>query len=226
MRKKTLEPQQARSKESQARLMRAAREILNEKGLEAATVPRVAARAGLSAGSVYRRFPDKDALLRSVILDFVQRTEASNAAVLTPKLAKLGSLSDFAAMAVKTSLASYRKNARMLRAIHQFILAHRDAAFIKKVYEVEVRSVQRVTDFLLLKRKEIRHPHPARAVTFALMLLGFTLQEIIVLEVLPEVKDLRLPRNDDELAKELTRVFLSYLGVEYNSSVPIRSPSR
>ncbi|HXM19030.1 MAG TPA: helix-turn-helix domain-containing protein [Candidatus Tumulicola sp.] len=217
VRKKTLEPQQARSKESQARLMRAAREILNEKGLEAATVPRVAARAGLSAGSVYRRFPDKDALIRSAVLDFVQRLEAANAAVLTPKLAKLGSLSDFAKMAVKTSLAAHRKNARMLRAIHQFILAHPDTAFKKKVVEVEVRSVQRVADFLLLKRKEIRHPHPAKAVTFALMLLGAALQEIVVLDVLPEMEDPRLPRNDDELARELTRVFLSYLGVSYRA---------
>jgi AcrR family transcriptional regulator len=214
MRKKTLEPQQARSRESQARLMRAARQILNEKGLEAATVPRVAARAGLSAGSVYRRFPDKDAMLRSVILDFVQRVEASNAAVLTPKLAKLGGLSYFAELAVRSSVASHRKNARMLRAIRQFMLAYPDAAFDKKVVEVEVRSVQRVADFLLLKRKEISHPHPAKAVTFALMLLGFALQEIIVLDVLPEMEDPRLPRNDDELTRELTRVFLSYLGVD------------
>jgi len=213
MPKKTLTPKQARSKESEARLMLAARELLNEKGLVGTTVPRVAARAGLSAGAVYRRFPDKDALLRSVVLDFIQRVEAGNAAILTPKLAKLGSLSDFAKMAVKTSLASHRKSARMLRAIHQFVLAHPSDAFKKKVFDVEVRSVRRVANFLLLKRKEIRHPQPESAVTFALMQLGFALQAIVVLDVLPGLRDPRLPRNDEELAGELTRMFLSYLGV-------------
>jgi AcrR family transcriptional regulator len=206
-------PQQARSKESQERLMRAAREILNDKGLDAATVPRVAARAGLSAGSVYRRFPDKDALIRSVIIDFVQRAAASNEAVLTPKLAKLGTLSDFVKWAVRTSVAAHRQNARMLRSIRQFMLTHPNTAFEKKILELETLSVQRVADFLLLKRKEIHHPDPEKAVTFALMTLGFALQEIIVLDMLPDVEDPRLPRNDDELARELTRMFLRYLGV-------------
>jgi len=206
-------PQQARSKESLKRLMRAARQILNEKGLDAATVPRVAARAGLSAGSVYRRFPDKDALIRNVIIDFVERAAASNEAVLTPKLAKLGSLSDFVKWAVKTSLAAHRENARMLRSIRQFMLTYPNATFNKKILELETRSVQRVADFLLLKRKEIHHPDPEKAVKFALMTLGFALQEIIVLDVLPEMQDPRLPRNDDELARELTRMFLRYLGV-------------
>lgn len=193
--------------------MRAAREILNEKGLDAATVPRVAARAGLSAGSVYRRFPDKDALIRSVIIDFIERLAASNDAVLTPKLAKLGTLSDLVKWIVKTSLAAHREKVGMLRSIRQFALTHPSAAFKKKILELETLSVQRVADFLLLKRKEIHHPDPEKAVKFALMTLGFALQEIVVLDVLPDVADPRLPRNDEELARELTRMFLRYLGV-------------
>src|ERR1700756_4588701 len=63
-------PKQARSQQSMRRLIDAAREILNEDGLEAATIPRIAERAGLSVGSVYRRFPDKDALLREICLQY------------------------------------------------------------------------------------------------------------------------------------------------------------
>ena len=44
MRKNSFAPKQARSRESLERLMASAREILNEKGIEGATVPRVAAR--------------------------------------------------------------------------------------------------------------------------------------------------------------------------------------
>lgn len=37
-------------------------------GLEGATIPHIAARAGLTPGAVYRRFPDKDALLRELCM--------------------------------------------------------------------------------------------------------------------------------------------------------------
>jgi len=194
--------------------MKAARQVLNEKGLEGTTVPRVASRAGLSAGSVYRRFPDKDALLRSVVLDFLQSLDARNDAVLTPKLAKLGTLRTFIEMAVKTSIATHRQKAGMLRAIHQFVLSHPSSAFKKKVHALDARSVQRVADFLLLKKKEIKHPRPEEAVPFALMTLGFILQDVIALDVLPDVKDPNLPKNDDDLARELIRVLSTYLGIE------------
>ena len=72
--------------------------------------------------------------------------------------------------------------------------------------------MQRVADFLMLKRAEIDHSHPEQAVSFALMLVGFALQEIVVLDTLPTVPDPRLPKTDDELVQELTRAFLGYLG--------------
>jgi hypothetical protein len=52
--KKPIAAQQARSRESLGRLLKAAAEILQEEGLEGATIPRIVARAGLSPGAVYR----------------------------------------------------------------------------------------------------------------------------------------------------------------------------
>src|SRR5271165_5405649 len=72
MPKTVLPAHQARSRESLARLLKAAAEILNKDGLEGATIPRIAARAGLSPGTVYRRFADKDALLREVCLRLLE----------------------------------------------------------------------------------------------------------------------------------------------------------
>ncbi len=215
MAKKPLAPQQARSRESLERLMKAAREILNEKGLDAATVPKVAARAGLSPGSVYRRFPDKDALMRAVVLQTLESLDASTASVLTSDLAERLSLQAFAETLVRQSLAAQRRNAKMLRAMHQFILSHPSAAFKKKAAELNARSVQRVADFLLLKRDEMSHPDLRKAAPFALMLVGFALQEIIVFDALPGTPDPRLPKTDDELVEELVRAFLRYLGADY-----------
>ena len=212
--KKTFAPKQARSQESESRLLKAAVEILNEKGLAAATVPRVAARAGLSAGSVYRRFPDKDALLRTVVLGTLESLDVANKAVLTPQLAKRTSLRALAEVIVEQSLRSYRKNVGLLRALYQFTMSHPSQAFRLKVAALNLRAVQRVADFLLLKRKEVKHPHPERAVLFALMQVGITLQGIIVLDTVPEVREPWLPKTDEELARELTRVFLGYLKVD------------
>jgi AcrR family transcriptional regulator len=207
MPKKSLAPKQARSRESLARLMTAAREILNEKGIEGATVPRVASRAGLSSGSVYRRFPNKDALMRAVILETLESLDAAVAAGLTPELADRLSLQSFAEPMVRHRLTSQRQNAKMLRAMLQFSLSHTNAAFKAKITELNARSLERIAEFLMLKRTEINHPDPKKALQFALKLVGTMLQQVIVI-------DARLPGSDDELVEELVRAFLTYLGAE------------
>ena len=82
---------QQRSRETLDRLLDAAEAVLAEEGLEAATVPRIADRAGMSVGAVYRRFPDKDAVLRAVYGRFFaclaaqqQRPDAAAAAARLP----------------------------------------------------------------------------------------------------------------------------------------------
>ncbi|HXW77181.1 MAG TPA: TetR/AcrR family transcriptional regulator [Candidatus Eremiobacteraceae bacterium] len=194
--------------------MKAARELLNEKGIDGTTVPRVAARAGLSPASVYRRFPNKDALMRAVILEMLETLDAHTAATLTPELAERLSLEAFARTMIRQSLAAQRRGATMYRAMRQFILDHPSAAFKKKAAALSIRSVERVAEFLMRRRSEISHPYPRMAASFALMLVGFAIQEIAVFDVLPDVEDPRLPKTDDELVDELVRAFLSYLGVK------------
>jgi AcrR family transcriptional regulator len=212
--RKSLEPKQARSRGSMARLMKAAREILNEKGIEGATVPRVAARAGLSSGSVYRRFPNKDALMRAVILETMEELDAIAASGLTSELADRLSLQAFTEGMIRHRLVSQRQNAKLLRAMLQFTLAHQSVAFKKKVAEVNARSLQRVVDFLLLKRNEMSHPDPRKALPLALTFVTASLQQIIVLDVLPREPGERSPESDNELVEELTRAFLCYVGAD------------
>src|SRR5271165_2982790 len=90
--KQPLAPQQDRSRESLRRLLQAATEVLEEKGLEGATIPRIAARAGLSPGAVYRRFRDKDALLRTLLRELLRGVDKSSATLLTPDFIRQHSL--------------------------------------------------------------------------------------------------------------------------------------
>ena len=63
----------ADARRNQERLLAAARELIAERG---AGVPLedVARRAGVGIATLYRRFPDRDALLRAVVLDALTRT--------------------------------------------------------------------------------------------------------------------------------------------------------
>src|SRR5579864_9142978 len=104
MAKKTLAPQQERSRESFRKLMKAAAEVLGQHGVEGATIPRIADHAGLTPGAVYRRFQDKDALLETVILGILQRQDEHLRVVLTPVLANQLTLPLFAEQLINSML--------------------------------------------------------------------------------------------------------------------------
>jgi len=56
-------PLQARSKATVDAILAAAAQVLKRKGYAAATTDRIAERAGVSVGSLYQYFPNKDAIL-------------------------------------------------------------------------------------------------------------------------------------------------------------------
>lgn len=60
-------PKQRRSVATHARLVDAAIEILVEQGLAGATTPRIAERARMSQGALFKHFPTKDALLAAAV---------------------------------------------------------------------------------------------------------------------------------------------------------------
>ena len=212
--KKSLAPQQSRSRESLKRLVKAAQDVLQEKGLEGATIPRIAARAGLSPGAVYRRFPDKDALLRKVVVATLQRIDERTAIFLTPDLAKQCTLKFFIEQIVRDSLLSYRRYTRLLSSITQFFRTHPSAAFRREVDEIETRTFRRVVQFLLQYRKDIHHPYPEAAISFSLAVLGFSLRELILMEVITDVWAPLLPKDDNQLVDEFTSMVLRYLRTE------------
>jgi AcrR family transcriptional regulator len=65
---------QARSREAQARLIKAGEQVFARKGYDEAHVTDIAGAAGCSIGSFYRRFRDKEALFRALHLQFAART--------------------------------------------------------------------------------------------------------------------------------------------------------
>jgi AcrR family transcriptional regulator len=68
--------QQRRSRLTQQRILGAGTALLEEGGTEVLTVAAVAARAGVSVGSVYRRFGDKDRLIAALQRDMIDQFRA------------------------------------------------------------------------------------------------------------------------------------------------------
>jgi AcrR family transcriptional regulator len=215
---KTLAPQQARSRESTRKLLKAAAEVLGQHGVEGTTIPRIAQHAGLTPGAVYRRFPDKDALLETVIIGILERQDERLRIALTPVMARQIPLAVFAEQLINSMLVSYRANAGLLRALRQFAQGRDHTSFYKKCARLEMRTYQYLVELFLVHRKEVKHPDPQMAVSFALMMLTSALIELILVD--HDLKNWQavIPKDDQSLKRELLRSFLSYLGIEQRGS--------
>jgi AcrR family transcriptional regulator len=212
--KTVLPAHQARSRESLIRLLKATIEVLDKDGIEGATIPRIAARAGLSPGTVYRRFPDKDALMREVCVRVFEGNYKQTKELFSEEKWKGKSLAEISRSMIDLTLKGHRAHRGLVRALLFFILQHPDAAFIRKCDELEYKTFEDIAALLLTRRHEIRHPDPEAAVKSAILMLAMTVQGAIVLP--PDPKDLSrlLPNIDAHLERELPRMFLRFLGVK------------
>ena len=211
--KKTLEPQQQRSRESLRKLLKAAAEVLGQHGADGATIPRIAEHAGLTPGAVYRRFRDKDELLETAILGILERQDERTKIGLAPPAAAQIPLAVFAEQVIGSMVISYRANAALLRAMRQFVQRRVRTPFWKKAAALEIRSYRRLVDLFLTHRAEIPHPQPRMAVGLGLMMVVSTLFELVVMPGEERLWQGLIPQDDRGLKRELLRAFLSYLGI-------------
>jgi len=211
---RTLAPQQARSRESLNKLLKATVEVLGQQGVAGTTIPRIAAHAGLTPGAVYRRFRNKDVLLETAILRILEDQGKVLLLALTVETAAEIPFPTLAEQVINSLVISYRVNASLLRAVRQFLQDNEGTAFWKKASKLEMRTFEYLVDVFVTSGREIKHADPRAAAALGLMMVIGTLWEVIVNPGDIKVwKDL-LPKDDRMLKSELTRSFLSYLGVE------------
>jgi AcrR family transcriptional regulator len=209
-----LPARQARSRESVERLVQATVAILNKDGLAGATIPRIAARAGLAAGTVYRRFPDKDALLREVCLRLVEQNGRAQDAWLGPERWRESTLAELCQSIVAMILKAHAEHHRLILSLGLFATQDGDAGFVKKIQRLQQRSLQGLAELLLTRRQDIHHPDPVAAVYFALLSLLMTVQGVYVLPTMAKPFRALLPDVDARLQRELPVMLLRYLGIE------------
>ena len=213
MTRKTLAPKQARSRESTRKLLKAAAEILGQRGLEGTTIPRIAHHAGLTPGAIYRRFADKDALLETMIVGMLERSDEHLRTALTPAMARQIPLPVLVEQIIDSMLLSYRANAGLLRAFRQFAQSSKNSRFVAKVRRTEMRTLHYVVDLLLVHRRRIRHPDPPMALFFAVMTLSAAMMELFLIDRDAKSWLAVIPKDHRTLKTELRRMFLNYLDV-------------
>jgi AcrR family transcriptional regulator len=199
---------QERSRRTLERLLDAAEGVLAEKGLDAATVPAIAGRSGLSVGVVYRRFPDKDALIRAVYERFFARSRESNREALDPGRWTGVETARMVRILVGGMAKGYRLHRGLLAALLAYAETQPDRRFRRRARELNEEAFGRIASLLLSRRRELAHPEPAKAIRFALLVVGSALRTLLLSAENPNPFG-----TGERFAEELTRLCLGYLGV-------------
>ncbi len=202
-------PQQERSRETLRRLLRATIDILEGHGLEGATIPRIAARAGIVPASIYRRFKDKDALYRAAFLKLLEPSlEASRQDLRAQRFEQL-SFEKAVEQIVAAVIRQYREHPGVLRALTGFCERPTEKKFARRILKLIHTNFSSIAAVLLRYRSRMKHSDPRLAVGFAL------LSAVTVIEIQARkgysLWNVALPLTDQRLKAEVTRMVLAYL---------------
>jgi AcrR family transcriptional regulator len=200
-------PVQARSRETVATILEAAAHVLERRGYAGFTTNHVALRAGVSIGSVYQYFPDKDALLAALVERDMQEAKVA-------MLAALAQVREAGLTPLAWCRALVRAWCEAHRHAHQHALYAISAALpgVRQRAEVEMRVLAAE---IARQLRRWRVPQPlvrARVV----LLIAFTLVHELVI-ALPHGRARR--RAEHEVAAAMA----AYLGSFASSHVPAES---
>lgn len=193
---------QSRSIETEDRIVAAARELLRGQGLETVKMADIAAKAGVSIGGLYARFPSKEALTVYLadkrVFDELTRQSAGI-------IDETGtSVADVVTRYMATAAAIYRRNRSLLRAVYVATRTGMDEGLRTRVRDFNRGLHDRL-------RAAITERCPGAdpiAVNLGILSMMSTLREVVLFG--QPVSDLaRMP--EEELVAQLTRQFLAYV---------------
>ena len=216
---------QERGRSSLERLLAAAEQTLESAGLEGATVPAIAARAGMSVGNVYKRFPDKDSLFRAVYDRLFSDAFAANEFALDPAKWEGIPTSEVLSTLVTGMIEGYRSRRALIRALLLYAQTHPDGEFRSHAEQIRVQSLELFERLLRDRRADIGHPHSERAIRFVVMLLAHALQNAVMSEG-GGISGGDFLSHVPETATELSRIVIGYLRIRVTGRPRALSQSR
>lgn len=201
-------PKQARSEQTLYRLLDAAEELIQEKGLADVSIPEIVRRAGSSVGGFYARFKDKNELLRALEERFLQRLDEQVVELADPGHWQRATTAEIVASCINELVSTFRAERNMISAF--LVRAAADVEIRQEGMRFRQRVERRISELLLTRRDEISHPQPEVAIDLAVQLaFGLMLQNVIFGDLRAGDRVL----DDAMIETELTRNFLAYVGI-------------
>lgn len=205
------EPQQTRSARTRAQLLDATASLLDEEGLDALTIAKVAKSAGCAVGTLYHHFQDKQTIVRALIVRFSNETQLTAREVLKAEHWEQVGLMGVVECYVRFTLELYRRFPGTLQA--QQLLMRQDQE-VSKHYEAAADEAYGLLFALLRPRfHEITHPEPEIAIEMTLA----TMKAMLVARasgLLPRALDSYSEKDEERFVAELMRMTGAYLGAQ------------
>ena len=210
------EPRQSRSLDTQERLLSALVSMLEETFFEQITIRDLAVRAGVSSGTIYRRFKDKDALLPVLYQRLNADLQAWSESCWTDfDLESAKSVTECLRHLVGEHVRFYRQHLAVLRTLYlQMRLQGELSLEDTDAQRREMYQALLVPVLSALAAEESKPPDPARFKIFILILVT-GINEYVLFGHLKPVRTLRL--KEDEFIEELSQVLSLCLSVNNGS---------
>lgn len=170
-------PRQQRSRDSLERILKAAETIISSKGYEALTIAEVVRRSQTSVGTVYARFPDKDALLHAVHERVIMRDLQE----FRDNLARVRWDSLTLEEAIMKLAAIKRTQAKGMERLYQAFVVHgaTDPVFRAEGYRVKGLKEDMEAEILMGHASQIGHQNPEEAIRIAIRIWQAAREEMV-----------------------------------------------
>jgi len=114
-----IEARQDRSRRTMRRILDAAVRLFVAQGYEATTVARIAHEADIAPGSIYRRFSDKDALLKAVVDSYYRTRLNEFDHLVDTRFAALEDRDSILALYTHVIFSAYRRDRGLIRLVER-----------------------------------------------------------------------------------------------------------
>jgi AcrR family transcriptional regulator len=196
-------PRQARSRETVTTIIAATSRVLVKHGFDGLTTNAVAAAAGVSIGSLYQYFPNKEALVAGLIEHHIETVNSAILAELT-RVAMLP-IAQAARRVIELTIHAHAIEPELHRVLTEQVPRIGKLAKLRQLDEIVHRMV---AGLLATRRSELA----IADVELAAFVLVSTIEAIVHRAALLYPERLRDPRLVDEATRLVTR----YLGVAEN----------
>jgi AcrR family transcriptional regulator len=189
------QPRQVRAELTRQRILTAAAHVFGEHGYAAGTTNRIAERAGISIGSLYQYFPNKDAILAELLVRHLD--DGAAIAERVQREALPGPIEEIFRLFVRGAIESHLDEPRLLRVLLEQAPKSNDV----------LERVERLKTNLAAYLRALLDEHPEVRVTdteTAARLIVTTV-ELVIHQLVADHEPVDTGRLETELVAMLTR---------------------